>query len=216
MLLLKPLASKNKGLTRQAIAHIADLPNGGGLTRILSELEESSFIRKYQSFGKKEKNQLYQLVDAYSLFYLNFIKKSNIDDENYWLNVLDTPKFNTWSGYAFEMVCLQHIPQIRKGLGISGVQTSISTWQNENAQIDLLIDRKDRVINLCEMKFSINQFSISKKYAENLRNKIGAFREATRTSKALFLTMITTYGVADNKYKGLIQNDLDMEVLFEK
>lgn len=212
---IEALATKNKGLNRQEIAQFANLPNGGGLSRILNELEESSFIRKYQSFGKKNKNQLFQLVDAYSLFYINFIKKSSFDDENYWLNSLETPSFRTWSGYAFEMVCLQHIPQIKKALGISGVQTSVSTWQNENAQIDLLIDRKDRVINLCEMKFSINPFSISKKYDENLRNKIGTFRDATNTKKALFLTMITTFGVANNQYKGLIQNDLTMDILFE-
>ncbi|MFK7948991.1 MAG: ATP-binding protein [Saprospiraceae bacterium] len=212
---VEALATKNKGLTRQEIAKFSKLTNGGSLTRILNELEESSFIRKYRSFGKKDKNQLYQLVDAYSLFYLNFIQQSSIDDDHYWLNMLETAKFRTWSGYAFEMVCLQHIPQIKKALGISGVQTAVSTWQNKNAQIDLLIDRKDRVINLCEMKFSIKEYSISKKYAENLRNKIGTFREATNTKKALFLTTITTFGIANNQYKGLVQNDLKMDILFE-
>lgn len=212
---VEALATKNKGLTRKEIATFANLPNGGGLTRILNELEKNSFIRKYHFFGKKNNNQLYQLIDAYSLFYLNFIKKSSVDDENYWLNMLETPKYRTWSGYAFEMVCLQHIPQIKNALGVSGVQTSVSTWQNKNAQIDLLIDRKDRVINLCEMKFSIKSFSISKKYAENLRNKIGTFREVTNTKKALFLTMVTTFGVANNKYKGLVQNDLTMDIFFE-
>jgi len=213
--IVEALATKNKGLTRDEIAKIAKLSNGGNLTRILNELEESSFIRKYRSFKKKERNYLYQLVDSYSLFYLNFIKKSSVDDENYWLNALDTPKYRTWSGYAFEMVCLQHIPQIKKALGISGVQTSVSTWRNENAQIDLVIDRKDRVINLCEMKFSIHSYSITKQYAENLRNKIGNFRAVTNTKKALFLTLITTFGVTNNQYKGMIQNDLNMDILFE-
>lgn len=212
---IEALAQKNKGLTRVEILKISKLPNGGSLTRILKELEESSFIRRYQSFSKKGKENLYQLIDLYSLFYLNFIKKSSSDDEHFWINLLNTPKFNAWSGYAFEMVCLHHIPNIKQALGISGVQTSVATWQSETAQIDLLIDRKDQVINLCEMKFSIQEFSINKSYAANLRNKIGSFREKTKSKKSIFLTMITTYGVADNQYKYLIQNDLKMDILFE-
>ena len=107
------------------------------------------------------------------------------------------------------------ISQIKQALGISGVQTSISTWRSPGAQIDLLIDRKDQVINICEMKFSINPFNIDKKYAEILRNKIGSFRQVTDTKKALFLTMITTYGLANSPYSGLVQNSLDMNILFD-
>ena len=212
---IEALAKKNKGLTRAEILKVSKLPNGGSLTRVLKELEESSFIRRYQSFSKKERENLYQLVDLYSLFYLNFIKKSSSDDEHFWINLLNTPKFNAWSGYAFEMVCLHHISNIKKALGISGVQTSVAAWQSKTAQIDLLIDRKDQVINLCEMKFSLQDFSINKKYAANLRNKIGSFKTITKTKKAIFLTMITTYGVADNQHKYLVQNDLKMDVLFE-
>ena len=112
------------------------------------------------------------------------------------------------------MVCLHHIQQIKQTLGISGVQTSVSAWQSEKAQIDLLIDRKDQVINLCEMKFSINPFTITKKYADNLRNKIGSFQEATKTRKTLFLTLITTHGVVPNKYSYLAQNQLVLDDLF--
>jgi AAA+ ATPase superfamily predicted ATPase len=213
--IVEALAMKKKGLTRSEISKIAKISNGGGLTRILNELEESTFIRHYQPIGKKTKLTLYQLIDPYSLFYLNFIKKSSTDDDNYWLNMNDTPLYRTWCGYAFEMICLHHIPQIKKALGIAGVQTSVASWHNENAQIDLLIDRKDQVINLCEMKFSINQFVIDKKYAENLRNKVGAFKTATNTRKSVFLTMITTYGIAENKHRYLVQNIITMGALFE-
>jgi AAA+ ATPase superfamily predicted ATPase len=212
---IEALSQKKKGLTRGEIAKMTSFSNGGGLTRILKELEESSFIRHYQPFGKKEKNTIYQLTDPYSLFYLNFIKNSSPDDENFWINANDTSMYKSWSGYAFEMVCLQHIPQIKSALGISGVQTSVSSWFHEKAQIDLVIDRKDQVVNLCEMKFSINPFAITKKDAENLRNKMGTFQTATETRKAIFLTMITTYGLAPNKYAYLAQNNLKMDDLFE-
>lgn len=211
---IKALASKKKGLTKSEISKISGLSNGGGLTRILNELEESTFIRAYRPFGKKEKFTLYQLIDPYSLFYLNFIKNTSSDDENFWLNANETPIYRAWSGYAFEMVCLHHIPQIKKALGIGGVQTSVASWQNKATQIDLLIDRKDQVVNLCEMKFSIHPFTINKSYAERLRKKIGTFRSVTQTRKAVFLTMITTFGLTQNQYTYLVQNELKLEELF--
>ena len=212
---VEALATKGKGLTRNEIIQRTKLTDGGGLTRILKELEESNFIRRYKTFGKKKKEGLYQLVDFYSLFYLRFIKNTDEDDENLWLNSLDTPTFFAWGGYAFEILCLHHVAQIKKALGISGVQTSVSTWQSKKAQIDLVIDRKDQVINLCEMKFSVSPFTIDKKYSENLRNKSAEFRQATKTKKALFLTFITTYSIAPNKYSGMVRNSLGMDVLFE-
>ncbi len=214
--IVEALSQKKKGLTKGEISKMTHLSNGGGLTRILQELEESSFIRHYRSFGKKGKHTLYQLIDPYSLFYLNFIQKSSPDDEYFWVNAHDTSMYKAWSGYAFEMVCLHHIPQIKMALGISGIQTSVSSWYNEHAQIDLVIDRKDQVVNLCEMKFSIDSFTISKQYADNLRNKIGTFKATTKTRKAIFLTLITTYGVAANKHAYLAQNTVSMEELFRK
>lgn len=213
--IVEALSTKGKGLSRNEIIQITKLPDGGGLTRLLKELEESSFIRKYKTFGKNKNVNLYQLVDFYSLFYLRFIKSADIDDEQFWLDILDTPTFFSWAGYAFEMVGLQHVPQIKKALGISGVQTSISSWQNKYAQIDLVLDRRDQVINLIEMKFSIHPFSLNKKYDEVLRNKIGHFKEASGTTKALFLTFLTTYGLEQNKYSGLVRNSLKMDILFE-
>ncbi len=212
---IEALAKKGKGLTRKEIIQQTKFTDGGGLTRILKELEESNFIRRYKAFGKKQNEGLYQLVDLYSLFYLKFIKNSDDDDESLWLNAIDTPSFFNWAGYAFEMVCLHHTLQIKKALGISGIQTSVSSWQSAEAQIDLLIDRKDRVINVCEMKFSVNTYKIDKKYSENLRNKLSNFKESSKTKKALFLTMITTYGIDPNKYAGMVRNSLEMTILFE-
>ena len=213
--IINALSQKRKGLTRKELIKITKLTNGGGLTRLLKELEESNFIRSYRAFGKTQKNTLYQLVDLYSLFYLNFIKNSSPDDKNFWVNAMESPVFRAWSGYAFEMVGLHHISQIKSALGISGIQTSVASWSSPDAQVDLVIDRKDQVINLCEMKFSIRPFSITKKYAENLRNKIGAFKDSTKTKKTIFLTMITTYGITENKYTYLATNNLNMDILFK-
>ena len=212
--IIEALATKGKGLTRMEIIQRTKMKDGGGLTRLFKELEESNFIRRYKTFGKKKNEGLYQLVDLYSLFYLRFIKNTDEDDESFWLNSIETPAFFAWAGYAFEMVCLHHVPQIKKALGISGVQTAVSTWQSPKAQIDLIIDRKDQVINVCEMKFSLHPFTIDKKYDEILRNKLGHFRQATNTKKALFLTMVTTYGLVKNKYSGLVRSEVEMGVLF--
>jgi len=218
-IVINALVVKSKGLTRDEIITLTGLPNAGSTTRTLLELEQSGFIRKYVSYGKKLRNSLYQLTDFYSLFYLRFIKDIQIHDKNHWLSVIDSPVYRAWSGYAFEQVCLCHLSEIKHGLGISGVETSVVSWRSSikgnGIQIDLVIDRRDQVINLCEMKFSINPFMIDKSYSEVLRNKIGAFKLETKTRKSVFLTMVTTFGIQENQYSGgLVQNDLTMDVLF--
>ena len=217
---IEALSKKTKGLTRTEIIAAAKLPNAGSTSRILKELEESGFIRKYLSFGKKEKNALYQLSDFYSLFYIKFIRGNHKLNENIWINGLDTPEQRAWSGYAFEQVCLAHLSQIKDALGISGVQTQSSSWVNtgegNKRQVDLVIDRKDDTINLCEIKFSIKPFVIDKKYHTELRDKIEVFRTATRTTKSIFLTMITTFGISRNEYSNdLVQKSLIMDDLFK-
>ena len=217
--LVKALAKKSKGLTRDEIIKFSGLPNAGSTTRLLDELEESGFIRKYSPFEKKMRNSLYQLVDFYSHFYLKFIANTQITNTNNWINAVDTPKYRVWSGYAYEQICMYHLPQIKNKLGISGVYTTISSWRSTNqeqgAQVDLIIDRRDNIINLCEIKFSINSFIINKKYAGELRNKIGIFKTETKTRKSVFLTMITTYGVKQNIHStGLFQNEMRMDDLF--
>jgi uncharacterized protein len=218
--IVKTLATKAKGLLRGEIASLSGLSNGGGLSRLLKELEESGFITSYVPFGKASRNTLYQLSDFYSLFYLKFLFRQNRGGKNQWIKMIDSPTHRAWSGYAFEQVCLYHIQQLQQALGISGMQTQVSSWRSASdkrgAQIDLIIDRRDQVINLCEMKFSINPFVISKKYADELRNKIGCFKSETLTRKAVFLTMITTFGVTNNQHSGsVVQNDLTMDVLFQ-
>ncbi len=216
---INALTQKAKGLTRDEIIDSTGLPNAGSTTRILTELEESGFIRKYTPFGKKSRNSLYQLHDFYSLFYQRFIKNSVLLNQDNWLTYIDSPKYRVWSGYAFEQVCLYHLPQIKQALGISGVQTSVSAWRSKSkiqgAQIDLVIDRRDQVINLCEMKYSIHPYTINNTYAKELREKTGVFKSETNTRKSVFLTMITTFGLKTNSNStGLVQNELKMDILF--
>lgn len=218
--IVRTIAVKAKGLTRKEIKETLQSSESGTLTRTLDELEKSGFIRKYLPFGKRKRDSLYQLVDFYTLFYLRFIEKSNFADRNNWLNALDDPSVRAWSGYAFEQVCWYHIQQIKQALGIAGVITHTSVWRSKShvkgAQIDLLIDRRDHVINICEMKFSIGAFTIHKNYAAQLQQKIQTFREETGTKKAIHLTMVTTYGIEENNWSiNLVNNDIDMNVLFE-
>jgi uncharacterized protein len=218
--IIKALAQKSKGLQREELIKNAQLNNGGGTTAILKELEECGFIRIYNAFEKKQRNQLYQLVDFYSLFYLKFVQNTSSMDETIWLSGIDNAEIRAWTAYAFEMLCLHHIQEVKHSLGISGINTATAAWQSteakQKAQIDLLIDRRDMVINICDMKFSINQFTITKKYAEEIRNKIARFKEHSKTRKSLFFTMITTFGVARNEYSGtFVQNELVLADLFK-
>jgi len=218
--IVEALSKKAKGLSREELIKASQMPNGGGTTRILRELEESHFIRKYRAFGKKEKNSIYQLTDFYSLFYFRWIKGFEPSDQAYWISQLDTPNQNTWAGYAFEQVCLEHIYKIKLGLSIGGIRTEASAWsgstETSGAQIDLLIDRADRVINICEMKFSIDTFVITKSYAEELKRKISVFKEVTQTRKAVRLVLVTTWGLTRNNYSDtLVQHELKMDALFD-
>jgi len=216
--LVKAISAKSKGITRHEILASLNEKSSGSMSKMLDDLKNSGFIRSYFSFDKKSKDKIYQLVDFYTLFYMKFGNEIKSVSENFWSAAIDSPTHRVWSGYAFEQVCLAHLKQLKVGLGISGVRTNALSWiskSNENrTQIDLLIDRNDNVINLCEIKFSINEFSIDKKYAETLRNRIGIFKSETNTKKSVFMTMITTYGVTKNEYSALIQNELTLIDLF--
>jgi uncharacterized protein len=220
LLVVGALSKKTRGLTREEILFETKLSDGGGFTKVLEELEESGFIRKYLFFESKGKGGLYQLIDFYSLFYYRFIQGKKITDANFWANTIDHPSHRAWSGYTFEQICLMHIDQIKKALGISGIVSLSASWKSKTdkngAQIDLLIDRRDQVITLCEMKYSINKFGIDKSYSENLRNKIGTFKAESKTKKAVHLAMITTYGVLENEhYLDLVQNSITINDLFD-
>lgn len=208
------LAKKSVGMTRQEIISALHLTSGGKLSEILKDLIDSDFVRTYNGLGKKERENIYQLSDLFSLFYLRYVAPYNGNDQNHWSNMTDSPSKRAWSGYAFEQVCFHHIPQIKSKLGITGVESNVYSYKNSDFQIDMLIDRRDQVINLCEMKFALSEFEIDKSYDEHLRHRRELFRSLTHTKKSLYITMITTYGLKQNIYSGNIQSEVTAEDLF--
>ena len=223
--IVEQLRKKRMGLTRGEIARQTKLPANGALSKMLNDLVESGFVRKYSFYGKKSKEMLYQLSDYYSLFFYRFIKGGFGKDEHFWSNTLDNPARRAWAGLTFEQLCKDHIPQIKRKLGIAGVLSEESSWfgsitgegeaTGSGAQIDLIIDRRDQVVTLCEMKFSLNRFEIDKEYEQKLRNKIAVFREATNCRKTIQLSMVSTYGVQKNKYSGIVSSEVLLDDLFQ-
>jgi hypothetical protein len=218
---IRTLAAKGMGLNRNEIIKACGFSSGGSTSRILQELEESGFITPYIPFQKQANDSLYKLSDEYSLFYLKFIEHARDIAPGAWLRKFGSPAYISWSGFSFESVCQKHVLQIRRKLGIEGVLTSVSTWRHvadeegPGAQIDLLLDRQDRAINICEMKFSSDEFLIDKKYAAELDQKVSVFRRETQTKKTIFPTLVTTYGARKNEhYLGRIQAEVGMEDLF--
>lgn len=219
--LVEALASHPYGLVRSQLVKKSALPDGGTFTRTLKDLLDSGFIIKYQPFQKKSKDSIYRLIDLYSLFYLRFIRGNVSQLNNAWQLLSKDQSYTVWSGYAFENICLLHTPEIVKKLGLSGTFTHISSWHHKGnetipgAQIDLLIDRKDGLVNLCEAKFSNKEFIISKEYAAKLLRKRSVFEQVTNTKKAVVTTLITTYPSIQNKYylEG-IHSEVIMDDLF--
>ena len=219
--IVEVLSTKTAGMQRNEIIQRSGIASGGTLTKVLSDLEESGFISSYHSLDDKLKNITYRLSDYYTNFYFKFLKGNKLFGQNIWLNMIDNPTHRAWQEFTFEQVCIDHIICIKKALGISGVQSQNHSWrggvEEKSAQIDLLIDRRDQVINLCECKFSLDTFTIDKSYSEKLRSKMTIFKSATNTKKAVYLIMITSYGVDKNKYANqLVQNEVTMEDLFEE
>jgi len=219
--IIRALATKKQGLTRSQLTAMTKVPEGGSMQRVLQELEQSGFISSFRPYKKKKKEKLFRLIDEYSLFYLQFIESNQFEGADTWNLLSQTAAIKTWSGYAFEGICLKHLTQIKKALGISGIQTISSSFikkgtpEEQGTQIDLLLDRNDQVINLFEIKFSNKQFTISKSYFENLSKKMSIFKKRTKTRKQLFLIFITTFGLADNKYSsGIVSRSLTMDDLF--
>ena len=218
---VEALSRKRMGMTRKEIVKETGVSDNGAFGKIIKSLVDNEFIRPYNFFGNKKRDTIYQLADFYTMFYFSYIKDNYGRDEHFWTNSVDLPLRRSWAGYTFEQLCLHHLDQIRRGIGISAVQCESSAWfskgdggNRRGAQIDLLIDRRDRVINICEMKYSINEFTIDKDYDQSLRNKIQVFRDESETKKALHLTMITTYGVKKNMYSNSVQSQVVLDDLF--
>lgn len=208
------------GLTRQEISKAIKL-NGAFLNTVLNNLEQCDFVDTYELFGKKN-TLVYRLVDFYTLFYFKFIAHRHNKDTEWWSHNMDNSGIKSWMGLTFELICMRHHKQIKKALGISGIGTSISTWKSlpdpdnhvAGAQIDMLIKRADRVIHLCEMKFSEEAYAITNDYEMRLRNRMGIFKERTKTKEAVVHTFVTTFGIGTGKHSSIVHSEVTMDDLF--
>lgn len=215
------LGEAGAGLNREELVARCNLDGNGKTTRILNDLQECGFIKKIPTFGLKNM-AMYKLIDNYTLFYLKFVKENETNDEQFWSHSYLSPVRTSWVGLAFERVCFQHIPQIKKALGISGVVTNVYAWRigksvdgEAGAQIDMLIDRADNMVNICEMKFSKTEYTVTKEDADSLHHKAKRFVESVGKGKSISLTMITVNGITHTGHWGDIHNNITAEDLFE-
>ncbi len=220
--IITALGKKKAGMTRGEIVRETGLAANGNMSKKLEELESCGFIRRYHEFGKKNMGAIIQLIDNYTLFYFKFLENPPTDSK-FWEKSIDSPGRRAWTGIAFERVCLQHSEQIRKKLGITGVLTDECSWQCTSdadkgifgSQVDLVINRNDHVVNLCEMKYSLSDYAITKEYDQKLREKVSDFKTATKTRCSIHLTMVVTYGLKWNMYSPHVQSVVNAEDLFK-
>ena len=219
--IIETLASKPQGITRQDIA-VKTKISEASLSRALEELVDCDFISFYEPLINKKKEAIYKLTDLYSLFYLKFIKANKGGGKGTWQLLSAKNSFTAWSGYAFENICMMHIDQVKKALGISGIYSTTSSWLFKGndalpgAQVDMIIDRADQTINLCEAKFTKENFAVTKNYAAQLRMKKSVFSQATQTKKTIFTTLLTTFPAMQNQYYlAEVDNEVTMDKLFK-
>ena len=217
----KALSRHWDGMTRNEIMKLTKV-EGTQLTVALKNLEQCDFIARWSHFGNKKKDAVYRLVDFYTQFYYSFIENCNDRDEEYWTHNLKDAAIGNWMGHVFEVVCMQHHRQIKKVLGISGMYTSISTWRQHSnkdkdqhgAQIDMIIERADSMIHLCEMKFSVKPYTLKQDYLDRIERRMWAFQEATDTRLSVVNTFVTTYGLTNPDCSHLVHSEVTMDDLF--
>jgi uncharacterized protein len=222
MKMIRLLTRSRQGMTRAEIIEHGELANGGNTSKVIDELESSGFITGFYAFGKKKKEIRYRLTDEYSLFYLKFIEVNNELERGSWQSFSQNQSWKSWSGYAFENLALRHLPNIKKALGIAAVYTESSTFvlrgndEQKGVQIDLLIDRNDHAINVCELKFYNEDVIVNQSMATTIRQKIAHFKAATQTKKQVFLTLITPFPLIPNEHSiGLVDVSLTMDAFFD-
>ena len=219
--IVKALSAQDRGMTREELVAATGLQSGGGFTNVMTELNESGFISTHYPFKNIRKETVYRLSDEYTLFYFKFI--FNARKAGGWMQKAGQQSFKIWCGHAFENFCLKHTGLIKQALGISGIYTQEASWvykgskDRQGAQIDLLIDRADNSINICEIKFYNTTFVITKKYEEVLRYKSTLFQEQTKPGKNIFITLITTFGAVNNASKlATVTNEVTMNDFFKE
>jgi hypothetical protein len=213
------LSKSSNGMTRQELSDKSEVSDGGGLTKVLDEMEACGLLVITFYFKKKRSGYYYKLIDFFTIFYFKFLKQRKGHDPHFWTNFLSYPAHRTWCGYAFERLCMAHISQIKQKLGISGVITETyafrSTRQKGGAQIDLIIDRRDDVINLCECKYTGQPYELTDKDVADIDRKKAVFLQETGTKKSIHITMITASGLVRNAYRNEVQSEIMLDDLFQ-
>lgn len=220
---VKTLSNHRYGMTYKDLSKSIKI-EGSQLSRILKNLERCDFIERWSQYGNKKREEVLRLTDFYTLFYYRFIESNNNREEQWWSKNCNSQAVVSWMGTSFEMICLKHHRCIKEALGIGVISTATTTWHcnpnekdgNQGAQIDMIIERADRIIHLCEIKFSVDKYNISKDYENKLRERMGLFRYLTKNKKTLVNTFITTYGVANGKNKSIVHSEVTMDDLFKK
>ena len=214
------LSTRRNGYNREDIVKNTRMSNNGDLTKWLNALESSDFIEKYVPFGESKRNPHYKLIDPFCLFYLRFVEKQKEMDPAFWMNNVQSAKINAWRGYAFEDLCMRHIDRIKNALQIGGISSEQSSWalqghtDNDGTQIDLLIQRKDNIVNLCEMKFYSEEFTVNKAYHQTLVHRTNTLLEHISRKTAIQSTLITTYGLVHNEYASDFVHTITLDDLF--
>ena len=215
---IRLLTERKEGFTRKEISDRTKLA-GSALTKILSDLEQCDFILSYARYGNTKNNAIYRIKDFYTLFYYKYVYGMDTKDTHRWTHLSSTVQVASWQGFSFELLCLLHLDEIKKALGIDRILNDASAWRSkqteQNTQIDLVIERADHNINLCEMKFSTGMYAIDKEYERKLRERMSIFQAETKTRCSTRLTMVSTYGVLQNKYSGIIGDEVVLDDLFE-
>ena len=221
MAIIELLGRRQMGMTRSDIVEGLGRESGGDVTACLEELCQCGFLRRYDMIGHAKKDALYQLIDNFTLFHFKFVRDRRGHDNRFWTLSYATPAVNAWRGLAFERLCLWHLPQIRKALGIAGVRTDAYSWRGGdkdgaggNVQIDLLLDRGDNMIDLCEIKFSGSEYELSAEESRKLAARVETFRRATGTRKGVRTVLISSCGLAKGKHSGDIQSVVTLDDLF--
>lgn len=213
--LIEVMAGRREGMQRTELAELSGVSDGEGLTKAIAELEQCGFIRKYRNYTKEKQGCFYQVTDPFVIFAINFQKNEKVGS---WINHYNTPGYYAWCGNAFEIVCLNHVPQIKAALGISGVESMQYSWRSSKSkpgvQIDLLIDRRDGIINLCEMKYTEKEYAINAAYEKDLIHKQAVFREEVNTEKAVHITLISAEGLKHNTHSDVVVHVITKEELF--
>ena len=222
--IISALGTKRVGLSRDEIISHTNIADNGNVSTMLEDLEYCGFIRKYNFIGFKKKNAIYQLIDPFTLFYFKFMQNNERNDDHFWSHNQGTPLYYSWCGLAFERVCLHHIGQIKAALGIEGIISNVCSWRSDaavadskakGAQIDLIIERNDNVIDLCEIKYTKEKFTVTADYNEVIQNKRARFIEEVKTDQAIHLVLISANEVQKNDYSGEFQKIIYADSLFK-